>query len=136
MSNLEEKLQEACVLYFRYQYPNTIIHHSKNEGNRKSIVMKRNGKSYSPDGSRNKAMGVYAGFADLQIVCAKSVSQYEENREGRKPYHGLFIEIKTPTGRQSDVQKAFEKQVIDEGYQYRIVRSVDEFMDVVNEYMK
>jgi hypothetical protein len=38
----------------------------------------------------------------------------------------LFIEVKTPTGRQSNVQMSFERQVKDAGADYQIWRSVDD----------
>lgn len=38
----------------------------------------------------------------------------------------IFIEIKTPRGRQSEQQKKFEKAVTRLGYEYVIMRSVEE----------
>lgn len=38
----------------------------------------------------------------------------------------VFIEVKTPTGRQSKKQKKFQKAVEKLGYEYKIMKSVDD----------
>lgn len=38
----------------------------------------------------------------------------------------VFIEIKTPTGRQSQQQKRFQRAVENLGYEYIIIRSLEE----------
>ena len=46
-------------------------------------------------------------------------------------YEGRFIglEVKTETGRQSEVQKEAEEQITDAGGEYYIVRSIDDVKD-------
>jgi len=73
-----------------------------------------------------KGEGVLAGAADLFLACP-SMDEFS---------HGLWIEIKTLTGRQSDAQKEFQKNVARFGYEYRICRSVEEFIEVVNKYLR
>lgn len=48
-------------------------------------------------------------------------------------YHGkcTFLEVKTPRGKQSDRQKKFQARVEKEGYDYRIVRSVEDALDAL-----
>ena len=38
----------------------------------------------------------------------------------------IYMEVKTPTGRQSDAQKRFQKRCEDSGRRYVVVRSVEE----------
>jgi hypothetical protein len=69
-----------------------------------------------------KKEGVKAGVADLFIALSNG------------KYHGLFIEVKVGKNRQQPNQKVFEKKVVDNGYQYKVVRSIDEMIDVIREY--
>ena len=64
-----------------------------------------------------KNEGVKAGVADLFIM------------QSNKLYNGLFIEVKTMTGRQQETQKTFEKLAFKNHFDYHIVRSLDEFIE-------
>lgn len=70
-----------------------------------------------------KREGVMRGVADLFLMHAS------------KDFHGLYIEIKTPKGKQSPEQKAFEHSALLEGYEYKIARSLDEFIAIVKNYL-
>lgn len=59
-----------------------------------------------------KSMGLKAGVSDLIIIRPDSV---------------IFVEVKTPTGSQSKKQKEFQAIVEAMGYQYLIVRGLDDF---------
>jgi hypothetical protein len=56
-------------------------------------------------------IGVKAGVSDLIFV-----------QQGRI----LFLEIKTDTGKQSEKQKQFQKQIESLGYEYYLIRSVED----------
>jgi hypothetical protein len=43
----------------------------------------------------------------------------------------IYCEFKTPTGRQSDAQKDVEARVNKLGFEYWIVRSLEEFKELV-----
>ena len=75
-------------------------------------VVRRNnvGTFYTPDG-RAVAVGI-PGEADLTLF-----------QNGGKT---VFIEVKTRTGRQSAKQKHFQKHFEQMGYEYIIMRSVDD----------
>ena len=120
----EDRLQIACVTWFKLQYPHVIIHHSKNEGN-------RGGKAGLIDGKRNKAMGVCPGFADLFIMQSK----IEKLEHYTTIWHGLFIELKVDKNKMTEAQSDFSIAAQIANYRYRVCRSVDEFMNVVNEYL-
>jgi len=121
MSNNKEhsRLQAACIKYFRYQYseyklllfsiPNGIPLANKNV--RTKIYKKL------------KEEGLQPGVPDLFLAVGNSI------------YNGMFIEIKSKTDRlrkkQVDMIRALEQQ----NYKCIIVRSLDEFMEVIKEYL-
>ena len=43
----------------------------------------------------------------------------------------LFLEIKSPTGKQTKAQKEFQKEIEAQGCLYRIIRSIDELMGII-----
>ena len=75
-------------------------------------IVKRNnvGKFYTPDG-RPITIGI-PGEADLTLF-----------QNGGKT---VFIEVKTDAGRQSKIQRKFQAAVERLGYEYIIMRSVDD----------
>ena len=119
MKHQESQLQQACVKYFDYQYPKLRLNFFKvhNEGS-KNIV----------SASINKAEGLRAGVADIFLAMYSG-----------KVFHsafGLFIEFKSEKGKQTETQKEFQKAVEVQGYKYIIIRTVDEFVKQINEYLK
>jgi len=119
-SNEESRLQQACVKWFRMQYScyNYVLFAIPNGGNRSKAT-----------GAILKSEGALAGVADLFLSVPK-VTYTETTTK-----HGLFIEMKTKDGIQSDNQLAFQKVVELNGYQYAICRSIDEFMKTINDYL-
>lgn len=110
----ESKLQISCVKWFRYQYPELrfLFYHTPN------------GRMRTASEARIlKLEGVVSGVADLTLLVPA------------KNYHGLFIEIKTPKGRQTPSQKMFQLQVEKQGYKYAICKTLEDFMYVVNNYL-
>ncbi|TYK35731.1 VRR-NUC domain-containing protein [Bacteroides pyogenes] len=82
-------------------------------------------------GSRNKIeaanmkrQGVTAGVADVILLVPK------------KGFACLCIEFKTKTGRQSDEQKEFQFQAEKCGSKYVVVRSVEQGLKEVKEYIE
>lgn len=114
MRHLEDSLQKSCVNWFSYQYHEyaKLLHHSPNGGKRNAI-----------EAAKFKAMGVRAGFPDL-ILCI-----------ARHGYHGLFIELKTATGKQSDNQKYYQYILEEQGYKYVVIRSIEEFKNEISKYL-
>jgi hypothetical protein len=53
-------------------------------------------------------------------------------------FHGLFVglEVKSPTGKQSDDQKEFERKITRAGGFYHVVRSVEDVQIVLNALQK
>ena len=122
MSNNNEhsRLQAACIKYFRYQYneyklllfsiPNGIP--LSNQNVRTKIYKKL------------KEEGLQPGVPDLFLAVGNSI------------YNGMFIEIKSKTDRLRKKQVDMIRELESENYKCIIVRSVDEFMEQINEYMR
>lgn len=106
MKHHEDDLQKAMVQYFRYTHPNDIIFAVPNGGARAART-----------GAILKATGVLSGVSDLIVVMKGKV---------------LFIEVKTPTGKQQETQKIFQKMIEMQGLPYHLVRSLDEFIDLIS----
>ena len=115
MRHIEDSLQKSCVQWFSLQYRECaqLLHHSPNGGKRNAI-----------EAAKFKAMGVRAGFPDLGLYIA------------RHGYHGLFIELKTSKGRQTDNQKFFQAMLEEQGYRYEVVRSIEDFKQLIEEYLR
>ena len=100
-------MQAECVKWLIIRYPNKIIfHHSPNEAKRSEVM-----------GARLKAMGMRPGWPDMEILLP-----------GGKV---VFFEFKTKTGRQSTSQKEIQLLLEAIGHQYFIIRSVEDFIRVV-----
>ncbi|MDR0619194.1 MAG: VRR-NUC domain-containing protein [Bacteroidales bacterium] len=112
MRQLESKLQQSCVKWFRLQYPKLVLFAVPNGGSRNVL-----------EAAKMKREGVMAGVADLILL--------KQNAN----YGALCIEMKYGGGRQSDHQKQFEKYCHRYGYQYAVCRTFDEFRDTVECYI-
>lgn len=107
----ENQLQQSIYKYYNNTYcltnhnPRALIFSIPNGGSRNIIEAKT-----------LKLTGVLPGVSDLIII---------------KPNGQLiFIELKTETGRQSDSQKEFEQRVKLLGYEYHLIRSLKEFIEL------
>ena len=117
--DIEHSLQVCCVHWFRLQYPQyaTLLFAVPNGGARNAIT-----------GARLKDEGVTAGVADL-ILLVPRIINYE------LIIHGLAIEMKTTTGRQSPEQRAWQAAIEAQGYKYAIARDVLGFVKIIQEYL-
>lgn len=113
--HLEDRLQISCVRWWDMTHPNDkrLLSHSANGGKRNII-----------EAAKFKEMGVRAGFPDLILLIPN------------KFYPFMGIELKTATGRQSEQQKAYQREFERRGYKYVIVRSLNEFIKVVSDYLQ
>lgn len=113
MAHEESNLQIVCVRWFRLQYPSLapLLFSVPNGGRRDRVT-----------GAILKAEGAVAGVADLLLLVPNT------------NYHGLCIEMKTPKGRQSSAQKEWQVAVETMEYKYAVVRSFEEYRDLIREY--
>lgn len=115
MRQEEHRIQCAIVIWFYYAYP------AYRGG---CLFAVPNGGHRNIQTARNlKAEGVTSGVSDLLLLVPK------------REYHGLCVEVKTPVGRQSDNQKAWQHTIEAQGYKYEIVRSLDDFADLMRWYL-
>ena len=114
MRHIESQIQQSCFKWFRLQFPDLamLMFAVPNGGHRRRI-----------EAMIMKAEGVTAGVADVLFLYPNC------------QYHGLCIEFKTSTGRQQPTQKAFQRAVEAHGYKYAIVRSIDDFIELVKNYV-
>lgn len=115
MRHIESKIQQACVRWFRLQYPElmNLIFAVPNGGLRGRV-----------EASIMKAEGMTAGVSDLILMYPS------------KEYHGLCIEMKTEKGRQQPSQKKFQQSVEKVGYKYIICRSLEQFIREISIYLR
>jgi hypothetical protein len=108
----ESQIQQQMVKWFGYKYPECTLFAIPNGHKRNAIT-----------GAILKREGVVAGVADLFLM------------KSNNKYHGLWIEVKTDKGKQSESQKEFERKAVREGYKYVICKSIDQFINEVETYI-
>ena len=102
----EAKIQQQIIQYYRkYNYGKGIIFSVPNERTGGYVAMKP-----------LLLTGLMSGVSDVIVV--------EQSRV-------LFVEVKTTIGRQSEKQKKFESQVTALGYKYHLVRSLEDFKNIL-----
>ena len=118
----EHELQKGCVKWFRLQYPKlqkllfAIPNGARLAGN--------NRVERAKEWNKLKAEGAVQGAADLFLSIPSG------------DLAGLYIEMKTPKGKQSKEQQAFEQAVVQQGYGYAMPKSFFEFERVIKSYLK
>lgn len=115
MQHIESRIQQACVKWFRLQYPHLwqLLFAVPNGGKRdglQGVILQRE--------------GVVAGVSDLILLVPS------------KGYHGLCIEMKTQTGTHRQRQVEWQHEVERVGYRYVLCRSIESFIAQVNDYLK
>lgn len=108
----EDRIQQQIVQWYTNTY--CLKHHNP----RYLILSIPNGGSRNAiEATHLKATGLLPGASDLIVVHGPVV---------------LWVEVKTPTGKQSEVQLEFQKRVVSLGYEYVIVRSLEDFKQLIN----
>lgn len=113
-SHEESRIQQACVRWFRLQYPRLA---------RLLIAVPNGGGRSKVEAAIMKGEGVTAGASDLLLLVPS----------GECPY--LCIEMKTPKGRQSPAQREWQAEVEAVGGRYAVCRSLDDFISLINDYL-
>jgi hypothetical protein len=109
----EDQLQQKCVIEFRNRYQIKglgLIFAVPNGGTRNILEAKK-----------LKLTGQLAGVADLVVLLHQKT---------------IFFELKTEKGVQSEVQKLFETNVTKLGFNYHIVKSVEQFIKILENEIK
>ena len=113
----ESDFQKSAARYL--DFLGVLWNHCPNGGMRDS-----NRQKAQKIGSKLKAEGVKKGFPDVAIY------------EPRGKFLGLFIELKTATGRLSTEQRVWIDRLSARGYKVYKTDSLDEFIDLVDNYLK
>lgn len=111
----EHRIQSACVRAFRYKYPK--LRHNL-------FAVPNGGRRDKVTGAKLKAEGALAGVSDLILL------------KSNRFYGALLIEMKTPKGTQQETQKEWERKITADGYKYVVCRSVSEFLQEIEDYLK
>ena len=104
----EYNLQAACVKLFAMLRPNE-------QG---LLFLNHNNPRSRSNGYFLKNIGLTAGVADMTYLSPKGA---------------VFLEFKTPKGKQSLSQKWWQGVVEAVGYRYVVIRSVEDFQRVLDE---
>lgn len=123
MKDEEHQIQCACVRWFAYQYPQY-----------KGLLFAIPNGSYRSKATAGKlkAEGVFPGVADLILLVPLVIDVPKEI----VIFHGFCIELKTKQGRQSPEQKEWQEKVEAQGYKYAVVRSLEDFIKQINDYLQ
>ena len=107
-------MQSACVRWFRYVYQELAY----------MLIAVPNGvRTSETQGRILKEEGMLAGVADLLLLVPGNGGNV------------LAVEMKTPQGRQSDSQKHWQQEAQQHGIRYEVVRSFDDFKNLINDYI-
>lgn len=110
----ESQEQIAAMEWLRLQYPN-IAEHTMHIGNERKA-------SYFV-GYIMKQMGVLKGASDLFMAWPSG------------GFHGLFIEVKSKTGKPTAYQLAFLERMNKVGYLAKVCYGADEVISTMREYI-
>lgn len=114
MRHNESQLQRVCVAWFNLQY---------RQYKGLLYAVPNGARTSATQGRILKAEGMTAGVADLILDIPA------------QGYHGLRLEMKTLTGRQSDSQKRWQELEESQGYKYVVVRTYEDFQNTIKGYL-
>ena len=115
----ESQIQRMCVKWFDFYFPALKLN---------LFSIPNEGKRTPRNGARMNAQGRRKGAADMFLAVP--------NLKHGNIVHGIFIEFKKPGEKQSDEQKEFQHSVEKAGYRYELITSLDQFENLMNEYLK
>lgn len=110
----ESKIQQNIVRWYRNNF--CLAHHVP-----RSMIVSIPNEGRGMAASKLIQTGLYPGCADIMII--HSVRNYGTVF--------LFVEVKTPSGVQSDKQKLFESHCQQMGIRYYVIRSEKEFENII-----
>lgn len=110
MKNEELKLQAQCFQWHWNTFPQERgLLHANNNNSQNAIK-----------GMMNRSIGVVPGVADTEYAAPAGLT--------------VYMEFKTPTGVQSEAQKDFQRKVEARGHKYYIIRSFEQFQQIIYHY--
>jgi hypothetical protein len=121
--NPEAIIQASCVEWLWNEHPETRGYYFA-VPNELSTSNRMSKQDQLREGAKRRAMGTLKGVSDTILLLPNA------------HYHAACIEYKTAVGYQSEAQKEFETRVKIKGYAYVVVRSLDEFKEFIENYLK
>jgi hypothetical protein len=115
MRHLESKLQTSCVTWFRYQFP---------KFSKMLIAVPNGGYRNAIEAKIMKGEGVTPGASDLLLLISI------------KGFGCLGIEMKSDKGKQTLNQSEWQNDFEKNGNKYAVCKSLDEFIIIINDYLK
>ena len=112
MKRREESLQIALVKWFATAHPDKVMFSIPNER-----------KATPREGWRMKQMGLTPGVADLFLM------------HGNHLYHGMFIEMKSPSGMMQPTQMQFGEKAEVAGYRYEVYYNLNDAVMGITNYL-
>ena len=102
----EHRVQQEIIIWFHNEYPSL----------RGLLCYNNNNSEGGYKGAKNKYLGIVPGRSDLVLY-----------------YKGeaIMIELKNETGTQKPLQKKWEALVRKQGFSYVIIRSLEEFKNMI-----
>lgn len=102
----EIKLQSECFILHWNNYPSE----------RGLLCYNLNNSANKIQGNQNKALGLIKGRSDMVYY---------------KTGKAIMLEFKTETGKQSKEQKEWQLLVESQGFEYHIIRSLEDFKKII-----
>lgn len=109
----EDHIQYQIVEWMKYAHKEAFFIHVANEGR---------GRISFTQMEKIKGLGVKKGAPDLLFF------------DARHGFHGLAIEVKTPTGTVSREQQQFLTQLSHRGWLTHVARSFEKAQQIINDY--
>ena len=107
----EAPIQRAIVKWLRAKYPAWIVHHSRNEINKR-------GKAIALEIAQAKQLGALTGWPDLIVVPPSHIGP-------------LFFEVKAEGNYATDAQRHVHDLLRALGYRVGIVRSIEDVREML-----
>ena len=113
-SHPESEMQQACVIWFRYQYAplKKLLWANGNGGQRQKA-----------EARIMKGEGVQPGVPDLTLAVP------------RGDWCGLYIELKVLPNQPTDEQKTMMELLTSQGYYCQVIYTKEQFMSLINNYL-
>lgn len=109
----EGPIQEAIVKYLELVMPDALVHHCRNEINKRGGGKGWVKNTIALELAKAKRRGVKAGFPDIIVLPFANVGAF-------------FFEVKAEGNYASDNQKAIHAHLERLGYRVAVVRSIDD----------
>lgn len=117
----EGPIQEAVVKYLETVMPDALVHHCRNEINKRGAGKGWVKNTIALELAKAKRRGVKAGFPDIIVLPYANVG-------------ALFFEVKAEGNSASENQKAVHAHLERLGYRVAVVRSVDDVRECLQSW--